>query len=234
MNTVYNFCKTFKVAIIFTFFYVGVNGIVLLFNGFKYPVYPLFTFLSSWFNLSEDYSYSSFYVGFSLNFLLPLGVIVFYEYSLMSSSLRGKYFFVNVCLFFVCSIIATYITSAINWSEFHYPGNGSSILAFSLFIIVIFYFWVNFTFYPSKGYQRRKNKKYLGNEISSQIVLITMVSLLAIIFYSITYILFIYQNKSWGNHLGGFVVFIMLVLFFKSALVIYRSFKEGRTRKLID
>ena len=48
--------KTFKISIIFTIFYVGVNGVVLLISGFKYPANPVFTFLTSWFNLSEDYS----------------------------------------------------------------------------------------------------------------------------------------------------------------------------------
>ena len=228
INTVYNFGKTFKISIIFTFFYVGVNGIVLLVNGFKYPVNPLFTFLTSWFNLSEDYSYSSFYVGFSLNFLLPLGVIAFYECCLMSSPLRGKYYFVNVYLFFVCSIIATYVMSAINWSEFHYPGNGSSILAFSLFIIATFYSWLNFTFYSFKDFWRIKTRKHLRTKTNSPIIPRTLVSILAIIAYAITYFLFISQNKSWGLHISGFIIFILFVSFFKSGLFIYRSLKNKR------
>lgn len=98
-----NWVKTFKISMVFTFFYVGVNGIVLLINGFKYPVNPLFTFLTSWFNLSEDYSYTSFYVGFSLNFLLPLGVIAYYEWCLMSSSLREN---ITLSMFIYSSFVA--------------------------------------------------------------------------------------------------------------------------------
>lgn len=67
---------------VFSFFYVCVNCIVLLCNGMKYPENSEFTFLTSWFNLSEDYLtiYSSFYVGFGINFLTTLGIIASYEY----------------------------------------------------------------------------------------------------------------------------------------------------------
>lgn len=147
---------------------------------------------------------------------------------------EGKYYFINVYLFFVCSIIATYVMSAINWSEFHYPGNGSSILAFSLFIIATFYSWLNFTFYSFKDFGRIKIRKHLRAKINSPIKPRTLVSFLAIIAYAITYILFIFQNKSWSLHISGLIIFILLVLFFKSGLVIYRTLKHMKIRKLIN
>ncbi len=228
-----NWLKTFRISIIFTFFYIGVNGIVLLVNGFKYPVNPLFTFLTSWFNLSEDYSFSSFYVGFSLNFLVPLSIIATYEYYLMSTSLRDKYYFVNVYVSFVFGVIATYILSAYNWVKFHYPGSGSSILAFGFLILFIFYFCVNLSFSYDKKLERRKSIEELGIKKTNLIIKIMSV-ITAISLYCFSYLLFIFQNKSWGLHVDGLIIFILLVLFFKSGLVIYRTFKDMKTRKLID
>lgn len=228
INTVYNFCNTFKIAIVFTFFYVVVNGIDLLVNGFKYPTTPLFTFLTAWFNLSEDYSYSSFYVGFLSNFIPPLICIIIYEIYLMRLPIKEKLYFVNVEVVFTLGVFSTYVVSAVTWQVFHYPGSGSSILGFTLLMLVIFYSWVNVRFLVKMKLEKWSLKKEIHikkEEFKYNILMVIFVGL-----YSFPFLLYIINNSSWIFHVFGFIIFIVFVFIFKFSSIIYRSLRytDGR------
>ena len=206
--------KIFKVSMIFTFFYVGVNGLILLINGFKYPTAPLFTFLTAWFNLSEDYSYSSFYLGFLFNFIPPLICIIMYEIYLMRQPIKEKLYFVNVEVVFTLGVFSTYVVSAVTWKVYHYPGSGSSILGFTLSMLFIFYFSVSLSYNPKRNLNRRRLRKEINikkDEFNLMIIKVILFIVLSIISFSI----YIINNSSWYLHVLGFIIFIFFVFIFK-------------------
>lgn len=211
--------KTFKVSIIFTFFYLGVNGIVLLFNGFKYPVNPLFTFLTSWFNLSEDYSkfYDSFYIGFVSNFLEPLVIITGYECYNRITFLKHESYFLTAEYSFVFGVIATYLLSLFNWIVHNSPGSGSSILSFCFSISLIIYMLIEVIFIFGKKFNKgdTPSHRILKRRLYVRVVLIPTLSYFV-------YVTLVYDNPSWTLHLAGLWVFIILAgIFF-----IIRSFSN--------
>lgn len=224
INTVYNFCNTFKIAIVFTFFYVVVNGIDLLVNGFKYPTTPLFTFLTAWFNLSEDYSSRSFYVGFLYNFIPPLICIIIYEIYLMRQPIKEKLYFVNVEVVFTLGVFSTYVVSAVTWKVYHYPGSGSSILGFTLLMLVIFYSWLNVMLLVKMKLEKWRLKKEIHikkKEFKYNILMVIFV----IGLYSFPFLLYIINNSSWYLHVLGFIIFIFFVFIFKFSSIIYRPLR---------
>lgn len=218
-----NWVNTYKISIIFTFFYLGVNGIILLINGFKYPTAPLFTFLTAWFNLSEDYSSPSFYLGFLFNFVPPLICIIIYETYLMRQPIKEKLYFVNVEVVFTLGVFTTYVVSAVTWKVYHYPGSGSSILGFTLLMLVIFYTWVNVRLLGKMKLEKWRLKKEIHikkKEFMYNILMVIFVGL-----YSFPFLLYIINNSSWNFRVLGFILFIVFVLIFKFSLIIYRSLR---------
>ncbi len=217
-----NWLKSFRISIIFTFFYIGVNGLILLINEFKYPTAPLFTFLTAWFNISEDYSYSSFYVGFLSNFVPPLICIIIYEIYLMRQPIKEKLYFVNVEVVFTLGVFSTYVVSAVTWKVYHYPGSGSSILGFTLLMLVIFYVLVNVRFLFKMKLEKWSLKKEIHikkEEFKSNILMV----IFAIGLYSFLFLQYIISNSSWYLHVLGFIIFIFFVFIFKFSSIIYRS-----------
>ena len=203
--------KTFKISIIFTIFYVGINGIVLLINGFKYPVNPIFTFLTSWFNLSEDYLklYDNFYLGFTSNYVGPLAIITIYECYHRITSLKHKIYFFTAEYSFIFGILATYLTSARNWIAYKSPGSGSSILAFCFFIALIIYMLIEVILIAEKKFSKGETTDHwsLKKHLYVRIVLILTLS------YS-AYAMFVYNNRSWTLHIDGLMFFIILAAIF--------------------
>ncbi len=229
MNTVYTFCKTFKISIIFTFFYVGVNGIVLLVNGFKYPANPLFTFLTSWFNLSEDYNYSSFLDGFASNFIPLLIPLIVYEFYLMRQPIKEKLYFINADVAFTFGVISTYFISAFTWIVFHYPGSGSSILGFALSMLVIFYLSIDLSYNHRKNLEKMRLKKEI--DIKREKFYNILIVIFPIVLYTIVASIYILNNRYWFLHVLGFMTFIILVIIFKlcSFLFIKLGYTNRRT-----
>ena len=217
--------KTFKMSIIFTIFYVGVNGVVLLISGFKYPANPVFTFLTSWFNLSEDYSklYDSFYIGFANNFLVPLVIITVYECIDRISFLKHESYFLSAEYSFTLGILATYCLSAYNWIVNKSPGNGSSILAFCFFIALIFYMLIEVIFIVRKKFDDgyTPSNKILQIHLCIRVVLIPTLSLLA-------YCIFVHNNPNWPLHLAGLWVFIILAGIFVIIRTISNLIKQRK------
>lgn len=222
---VHTWVKTFKISIIFTIFYVGVNGVVLLISGFKYPANPVFTFLTSWFNLSEDYSklYVSFCIGFASNFFEPLAIITIYGCYDRITLLKRKSYFLSSEYSFTFGILATYFLSAYNWIVYKSPGNGSSILAFCFFIALISYMLIEVIFIVGKkfddGYTH--SNKILQIHLCIRVVLIPALSLLA-------YGIFIHNNPSWTLHLAGLWVFIILAGIFVIIRTISNLIKQRK------
>lgn len=107
----------------------------------KYPDNRDFTLITSWFNLSEDFSriYASFYIGFAYNFISPLSIIVILEFASSGLYSWGNIYTVSVWYSFLLAIIATYLTSIYLLIYRHTSVSGTSIIAFSLSILLIFY-----------------------------------------------------------------------------------------------
>ena len=222
--SVCNYLNMFRISMVFSFFYVCVNCIVLLCNGMKYPENSEFTFLTSWFNLSEDYLtiYSSFYVGFGINFLTTLGIIASYEYFSKKMYINDRHYFLTIGYPFLFGIIATYIISSYNWVYAHSPGSGSSILSFSLLLLFIIYVVLELI-EMSIYIKYSRDRIYWSFSLKSRLLL-----LIAGLFTS-TYIacfFYINNNPYWLLHIAGFIIFILISTVFVLCRSLYFAVRK--------
>ena len=205
--SVCNYLNMFRISMVFSFFYVCVNCIVLLCNGMKYPENSEFTFLTSWFNLSEDYLtiYSSFYFGFGINFLTTLGIIASYEYFSKKMYNNDRHYFLTIGYPFLFGIIATYIISSYNWIYVHSPGSGSSILSFSLLLLFIIYIVLELIHVAIYKHSRVQ----IYRSFSLKLHLFLLIAGLFTLTY-IAYLFYIHNNPYWLLHIDGFIIFILI------------------------
>ena len=209
-NTIKNLLKNHRISSIFILFYVGINGIVYLLNGMKYPDNRDFTLITSWFNLSEDFSriYASFYVGFAYNFISPLSIIVILEFASSGLYSWGNIYTVSVWYSFLLAIIATYLTSIYLLIYRHTSGSGTSIIAFSLSILLIFYLVIELIHIIKQAIGRTKSTQGF-----SYLERFLFVSYGIIFFVVFSYFMFFQNNVDSSLHVFGAIIFTFIFSF---------------------
>lgn len=210
MLSVINCLKKHSIFIIFVSFYVLVNATAYLLNGMKYPDNSYFTFLTAWFNLSEDFSniYSNFYIGFLYNFFVPLSIILTWEFLYPKLYVKDKNYIFPLKYSFFIGVFATYICTILIWIYDHIIATGSSILAFTLILLLLLYLCAELL-YITKTEFRKDQSNMLYNSKIYIIFLIVLIILLA--YYA--YILFINNNPDWHLHILGIVISTILYCF---------------------
>lgn len=207
-ETVSKIIKRWWIPISFVLFYTVGNGLIYVFYQFSYPSGNLVTFLTCWFNPSENWIVSgkkTFGIEVFLNFIFVAFILFLATvYSFIQPGYTKKY--ATIGSIYLCGIGATYITSGLEWYFSGQSGSGTSILAFSfdLTFNVMLAFDV-FNIKPILRFKRREG--------SFKLVLIwIVVAALFVIMLSVSYVEVLdYISEKYYVHFIGLGVYTMLL-----------------------
>ena len=192
------------ISLAFCFLYLVVNSLAFLLNGMKYPTNNLFTLLTAWFNLSEDFSrsYFNFYYGVVDNFVIVLFFIAIFDYYSRRSYLNNKFYFISLKYSFLLGILSTYFWSIYFFIDHHFVPSGTSIISFCLLLLYASYMIIEAIFISINGYNKGKEVPHI-RQGKYQIILYIALSIVLLAFSS-SYLI---NNSDWKFHLAGLFIF---------------------------
>lgn len=205
-NRAFTFLNKWRITSIFGFFYVVVNLIFYVINGNIYPTGHLYTFLTTWFNWSENWDYTSVRYGFLENFGLPFFFVLMAEYYSRNIQQQQTKNYLSIDAIFAVGVIATYIMTGLDWyfvssnvAGQYALGSGSSVVAFTFFVSYLLILLID-----SLILVRTHS---FGNVVLKSITL-----LLTFVLIGSLSLIGSIQDFSKSNHLVGLAVFCLFVL----------------------
>ena len=194
------------ISLAFCFFYLVVNTLAFLLNGMKYPTNDLFTLLTAWFNLSEDFSrsYFNFYYGVVNNFVIVLFFIAIFDFYSRTSYLKNKFYFISLKYSFLLGILATYFWSIYSFIDRHFVPSGTSIISFCLLLLYASYMIIEVIFISISEFNKGKVVSHIRH--GKYLIILYVALSIVLLGFSSSYLI---NNSDWKFHLAGLFIFVI-------------------------
>ncbi len=195
------FLNRWRITSLFGISYVLINYLFYVNNGNIYPSSHVYTFLTSWFNWSENWDYTSVRYGFLENFGLPFFFILMAEYYARNIQQQRTKNYLSIDAIFAIGVMATYIMTGLDWYFLNQSIKGPFVLASGSSVVAFTFFATYLPILVIDTFLMIHSHSFGRNIMASMKHLLTYVLLFCLVAFGVL------QDSADMNHIVGLCVF---------------------------